>query len=186
MSEHVSFPCFIICHFFIPVYFQMLSRTTHLPIFSCLAGAQFADYVTCLATNHFALVCADNCLSAGSLFYTHTHTHTYTHTHTHTHTHTFFSLNMSENVFVSELHPFAFSSSQAQQSHPPTHFWSLDQRTIYLLHYLTRLHTFYSGLHRLLPFLHCPYYMFLRLDMSVHVLSPCFTHLLSFHPSELP
>ena len=30
------------------------------------------------------------------------------------------------------------------------------------------------------------YYMLLSLEMSAHVSLPCFTHLLSFHPSELP
>ena len=56
MCEYVPFPCFIICHFYIPVCSQRLSRATHPPIFSCLAGAQFADCIICLATNHFVSV----------------------------------------------------------------------------------------------------------------------------------
>ena len=62
---HVS----IICHFSIPVCYNRLSRALHLYIFSHPAGAQFADCITCLASNHFVSVWADNCLSASSLVF---------------------------------------------------------------------------------------------------------------------
>ena len=52
---HVSF----LCHFFIPVCSQSLSRSTHPLIFSRLAGAQFADCITCLTNNHFVSVWTD-------------------------------------------------------------------------------------------------------------------------------
>ena len=57
MSEHVSFLCFILCLFSIYLCPHRLSRATHQHIFSCLAGAQFADCITCLANTYFVLVC---------------------------------------------------------------------------------------------------------------------------------
>ena len=56
-----------ICLFSILVCPHRLSRAIRKHIFSCLVGAQFADCITCLATNHFVSIWADNCLSASSL-----------------------------------------------------------------------------------------------------------------------
>ena len=67
---HISF----ICHFFIPVCSHKFSRAIYWSFFSRLAGAQFADYITCLATSHFVSVWAHNRLSASSLA-SHIHTH---------------------------------------------------------------------------------------------------------------
>ena len=53
MSEHVSFLCFILCLFFIYLCPHRLSRATYQHIFSRLAGAQFADCITCLANTYF-------------------------------------------------------------------------------------------------------------------------------------
>ena len=53
--------------------YKRLSRAIQLYIFSRPASAQFADCITCLATNHFVSVWADNCLSASSLFYIYIH-----------------------------------------------------------------------------------------------------------------
>ena len=42
-----------------PSVLQRLSRAIRGPIFSRLAGTQFADYITCLTTNHFVLAWTD-------------------------------------------------------------------------------------------------------------------------------
>ena len=106
---HVLF----ICHFSIPVVYNRLIRVIHWYIFSRLAGAQFAGYINCLATNHFILAWTDNCLLASShLFYIYIHF--------------FLSLNISEHVlFLCLIHlPFHHPSvpPKAQQSDLPTHF----------------------------------------------------------------
>ena len=80
------------CHFFTPVCSHRLSRAIHRTFFSRLAGAQFADRITCLAIA--VLFQFEHTLSQLTCF-----------THTHTHAHTFFSLNMSENIlFLFMLH----------------------------------------------------------------------------------
>ena len=44
-----------VCHYSIPVCHQRLSRLIHGLIFSCLAGSQFADYITCLTAQRIWL-----------------------------------------------------------------------------------------------------------------------------------
>ena len=63
ISEYTSFIYFFICHFFIPVCFQWLHRAIHRPFFSRLASPQFADFITCITTNHFVLVWTDTAFS---------------------------------------------------------------------------------------------------------------------------
>ena len=55
MRFYISF----ICHLFILVCSQRLSRAIYQPIFSRLAGTQFADCITYLANTHFVLVCTN-------------------------------------------------------------------------------------------------------------------------------
>ena len=69
MSEHVSFLCFILCLFSIYLCPHRLSRATHQHIFSCLAGAQFADCITCLANTYFVLVCTGYYIFASLLIF---------------------------------------------------------------------------------------------------------------------
>ena len=60
MSEHVSFLRYIHLPFLHPsVPIARLGRAIRHQIFSCLAGAQFADCMTCLTNMHFLLVCTD-------------------------------------------------------------------------------------------------------------------------------
>ena len=83
---HISF----MCHFFTPVCSHRLSSAIHQTFFSRLAGAQFADRITCLAPA--VLFQFEHTLSKLTCF-------THAHTHTHTHTHTFFSLNICLKTF---------------------------------------------------------------------------------------
>ena len=46
-----------------PVCSQKLSRAIYRPICSQLTGAQFADYIICLTSNHFVLVWTDSAFS---------------------------------------------------------------------------------------------------------------------------
>ena len=79
------------------VSYKKLSRAIHLYIFSRPAGAQLADCITFLATNHFVSVWADNCLSASSLVL---------------YVYTLFSLNMSKHLsFLCFIHLLFLHSS---------------------------------------------------------------------------
>ena len=87
----------LIFHSSVLVCYKKLSRAIHLYIFSRPAGAQLADCVTYLATNHFVSVGADNCLSASSLVL---------------YIYTFFSLNMSKHLsFLCFIHLLFLHSS---------------------------------------------------------------------------
>ena len=64
LRSNVSF----ICHYSISVCTQILGRAIHQCIFSCLASAQVADCITCLATYSFFFQFEQNCFFASSLF----------------------------------------------------------------------------------------------------------------------
>ena len=52
----LHFYVLFICHLFIPLCSQRLSRAIHWLIFNRLAGTQFVDSISWHATNHFVLV----------------------------------------------------------------------------------------------------------------------------------
>ena len=103
MPTHVPFPWFL-CHSSIPVYYKRLSRAIHPHNFSRPASTQFAYCITCLTISHFVSVWAHNCLSASSLV-----------SHIHAHSLVWICLIL----FHVSCAP---SHSEAQQSHPSTHF----------------------------------------------------------------
>ena len=164
---YVSF----ICPFFTLMYSQRLNRAIHRPIFSRLAGAQFADCITCLAISHFVSVCAYSCLSASSIV---------------SHIYTFFSLNMSEYVsFLRYIHlPFLHPSV------PIARLGRAIRHQIFsclagaqfadCMTWLTNMHFLlvcidYQNFASLL--------IFLSLNMSVYASFPCF---ISLQPYMLP
>ena len=59
MSEHVSFLCFMYLIFLHPSVLPKAQHINPLTHFSRLASTQFADCITCLASNHFVSVWTD-------------------------------------------------------------------------------------------------------------------------------
>ena len=164
---YVSF----ICPFFILMCSQRHNRAIHRPIFSRLAGAQFADCITCLAISHFVSVCAYSCLSASSLV---------------SHIYTFFSLNMSEHVFFLRymhlpfLHPSVPIARLGRAISHQIFSCLAGAQFADCMTCLTNIHfllvcTDYKNFASLL--------IFLSLNMSVYASFPCF---ISLQPYVLP
>ena len=160
-----------ICLFPNPMSPYRLSRAG----FSCMASTQFAHLITCLTTYHFVFSLFRWLpLSQFTCF-------TYTNFLVWTCLIMFCFWASSICIVLTQCAP-----TEAHQSHSPTHFHLHVQHTIHWLHYLPCLRTFSFGLHTLSHFCQFTYYILLSLVMPAHVSFPCFTHLLSFHPSELP
>ena len=137
---HVPF----ICYLSIPKCSRRLSRAIHKHTVSRLAGAQSTDCMTCL-NSQTLLFCFPHTITFLPVFQC-------------------LSLHMLELVYVFRylfISMFSFVCNlsvpvcphMAQQSNPPTQFYSPSQRTIFWLHYLPHLTNFFVFVfHRQLPF----------------------------------
>ena len=155
-----------VCYFLIPVCY----RETNQYIFSSPAGTQFADCITCLATNNFVSVWTDTAFLSVYFFY-------------------IFELKDVWAFFVSMFHLFVISPSlwatkvSAEQS---THTFLVVWRAHNLMIALTASRsTIWFQFEQTLHFHQFTFYSFLSLNMSEHVSFPCFIHLPFLHSSVL-